>query len=174
MKINCKQCGREFDGRKSRLFCSLSCSASFNNKGVCHNPKKKRDACLNCNIILTKKSQTKFCSNACANEHKWVTKQVPIIEAGLCTTSTTVKKYLLMTRGEQCEECGQLPVWHEKSLTLQIDHIDGNSDNNNLDNVRILCPHCHSQTDTFVSRNIKNTRRNSYLRIYKRKALYAN
>ena len=53
-------------------------------------------------------------------------------------------------------------------LTLQLDHIDGNSDNNNLENLRLLCPNCHTQTDTWVSRNTKNTKRNGYLGRYKR------
>jgi hypothetical protein len=168
MEVNCKHCGKRFNGEKRSKFCTRSCSASHNNKGVCRNPKKERGTCLSCDTQLTKPKPNKFCSNDCANTHKWLTKRVPIIEAGLCTTSQTVKKYLLIHRGEVCQLCGQLPIWHGKPLTLQIDHIDGNSDNNRLDNVRILCPHCHTQTSTFVSRNIKkDTRRNNYLRKYK-------
>jgi 5-methylcytosine-specific restriction endonuclease McrA len=50
---------------------------------------------------------------------------------------------------------------------MQVDHIDGNSNNNILSNLRILCPNCHSQTDTFAARNKKNTKRNRYLSVYK-------
>lgn len=171
-KINCKYCGCEFIGDTKRKFCSSVCSAKFNNKGICRNKKKKLDNCINCGGKLNKSSQKKFCSLSCSNEYKWLYKMIPLIESGKCTQQLTVKKYLFMTRGEKCELCGQLPTWNGKPLTLQIDHIDGNSDNNELNNVRILCPHCHSQTDTFVSRNIKNTNRNSYLRRYKKKVLY--
>lgn len=52
-----------------------------------------------------------------------------------------------------CEECGQEPIWNNKPLTLQLDHINGNSADNRIENLRILCPHCHSQTDTFAGRN---------------------
>lgn len=52
-----------------------------------------------------------------------------------------------------CVLCGQLPIWNGKPLTLELDHIDGNPINNNLNNLRILCGHCHSQTDTYKSRN---------------------
>ena len=54
----------------------------------------------------------------------------------------------------QCYICGQLPEWNGKPLSLQIDHINGISNDNRLENLRILCPHCHSQTDTFAGKNI--------------------
>ena len=44
--------------------------------------------------------------------------------------------------------------WNEKSITLELDHIDGDRYNNNFDNLRILCPNCHSQTPTFRGRGI--------------------
>lgn len=50
---------------------------------------------------------------------------------------------------EECYECGQLPIWNGKRLVLQLDHINGNHSDNRLENLRILCGHCHSQTDTF-------------------------
>ena len=49
----------------------------------------------------------------------------------------------------QCEICDQLPIWNNKLLVLQLDHIDGNKYNHKLNNLRILCPNCHTQTDTF-------------------------
>lgn len=52
----------------------------------------------------------------------------------------------------ECSECGQLPIWNGKPLTLELDHIDGNSFNNELSNLRILCGHCHSQTLNFRGR----------------------
>lgn len=50
---------------------------------------------------------------------------------------------------DKCVECGSGPVWRDKPITLQLDHIDGNNLNNTLGNLRIMCPNCHSQTDTF-------------------------
>ena len=55
---------------------------------------------------------------------------------------------------EICEECGQLPEWNGKPLSLQLDHIDGDHRNNKLENLRIVCPNCHTQTETF-SRSTK-------------------
>ena len=61
-----------------------------------------------------------------------------------------------MLRNE-CYCCGQLPFWNNKTLILQMDHIDGNNRNQTLQNLRMLCPNCHSQTDTFAGRNKKRT-----------------
>lgn len=54
----------------------------------------------------------------------------------------------------ECEICG-LNEWNEQVINCELDHIDGNSRNHLLDNLRILCPNCHSQTDTFRAKNIK-------------------
>ncbi len=53
----------------------------------------------------------------------------------------------------KCIICGQLPEWNGKTLVLQIDHINGISNDNRLENLRILCPHCHSQTENFAGKN---------------------
>jgi len=55
----------------------------------------------------------------------------------------------------KCAICGQLPEWNGKPLSLQIDHINGVCNDNRIENLRILCPHCHSQTDTFGGRRHK-------------------
>ena len=54
-----------------------------------------------------------------------------------------------------CSECKTGPVWNDKPLTLEVDHVDGNWLNNLLSNLRFLCPNCHSQEDT-SNRSWKN------------------
>lgn len=55
----------------------------------------------------------------------------------------------------KCKLCNLLPTWNNKPLVLQLDHINGICTDNRLENLRFLCPNCHTQTDTFGSRNLK-------------------
>ena len=52
-----------------------------------------------------------------------------------------------------CVACGMGDEYNGKPITLQLDHIDGHRFNHGLDNLRLLCPNCHSQTDTWCGRN---------------------
>ncbi|MFD5298790.1 HNH endonuclease [Streptomyces mutabilis] len=54
---------------------------------------------------------------------------------------------------ERCALCGVEAVWLGEPLPLEVDHIDGNWRNNRLENLRMLCPNCHSATDTYRGRN---------------------
>ncbi|MBV8344438.1 MAG: HNH endonuclease [Candidatus Eremiobacteraeota bacterium] len=53
-----------------------------------------------------------------------------------------------------CRSCG-LSEWQGKPLNMHIDHINGVRDDNRLENLRMLCPNCHSQTPTYGGRNLK-------------------
>ena len=53
-----------------------------------------------------------------------------------------------------CEVCG-LTEWMNKPIPLEVDHIDGIRNNHILSNLRLICPNCHAQTDTYKGKNMK-------------------
>jgi len=55
----------------------------------------------------------------------------------------------------ECNICG-INQWNNKPVNLELDHVDGNRTNHLLQNLRLLCPNCHSQTDTYRSKNRAN------------------
>lgn len=74
---------------------------------------------------------------------------------------TSALKHRLIKEGilkNKCSVCDTKDEWNNKKLVLHLDHIDGDRFNNSLDNLRILCPNCHSQTHTYCSRNRKSSR----------------
>jgi hypothetical protein len=52
----------------------------------------------------------------------------------------------------KCDQCG-LENWNGKHLSMELDHIDGDRTNHNLNNLRMLCPNCHAQTETYRAKN---------------------
>jgi hypothetical protein len=169
MKV-CIFCSNVLDSEKKK-FCNSSCAAKHNNKIPKRKSKKLNAVCLNCDVqfsYLESCARGKFCSNKCGGEYRYKTISVTKIVKGICNNVGSLKRFLKETAGNVCVLCDQLPFHNGKELTLQLDHIDGNSDNNKIENLRLLCPNCHTQTDTWVSRNIKNTKRNGYLSRYKK------
>lgn len=70
-------------------------------------------------------------------------------------TSVQRKKIVKEILGEKCVGCEGSNVWNSKPIVLQLDHINGDHFDNRLKNLRVLCPNCHSQTDTFGNKNEK-------------------
>ena len=106
--------------------------------------------CGFCNIECkwTYQGSNKFCSVQCANlfrssEHKRK------FFSGLLEKRIdrpTARRYLAEARGYKCEVCS-ISDWQGKSITLHVDHKNGDPSNDHPDNLRLICPNCHSQTE---------------------------
>jgi len=72
--------------------------------------------------------------------------------------SRTSLKKRLISEGvleNRCSKCGQEPEWEDEPLVMILDHINGVHDDNRKENLRLLCPNCNSQTDTFAGRGFR-------------------
>ena len=136
---------------------------------VLHGPPTRRFMfCVICSAPL--RSGRICCSLLCAAELKYrtyISEWLAGNNDGLkCRKtfqpSSHVRRYLLHKTNSSCEECG----WNKTHPVdgrplVEIDHIDGDASNTTPDNLRVLCPNCHSMTPTFRARNKKSKRKRS-------------
>ena len=76
------------------------------------------------------------------------------LKRGSTINSNSLRKRLISENvfEDKCCICS-ISIWQGRKLSLQLDHIDGDRTNNEIQNLRLLCPNCHSQTNTFAGRN---------------------
>lgn len=123
--------------------------------------------CLNCGKELTKSQKNnKYCCQNCQIDYRykqyitrWKNGEEDGITGKTCETSDTIKKYLREKYNNSCQLCGWNKVNPITNLVpLQIHHIDGNCLNNKEDNLQLLCPNCHSLTETYGRLNKASSR----------------
>jgi len=148
--------------KKYNDFCDQSCAAKFNNpfrkvieiRKNAAKPKVSRDCDYCGNGMVNVRSEQKYCCQECSANHKRkiIFDQIEAGETKL--PSTNYRRYLIHKRGNRCESCG----WDKVNpitdkCPIELEHIDGNSENNSLDNLKLLCPNCHSLTPTYKNLN---------------------
>ncbi len=182
----CKCCGSKIPyDKRINEFCGHSCSAIHNNTGRVRKTKdedldlkisrKKRyqvvrddfgkpksvliTNCVNCNIEMAELhgSKRKYCSLQCQQDFAMEQRFRDWYEFGKHFENKPIRNFLKIWKGYYCECCG-ISEWNGKEITLEVEHIDGNSENSKPDNVCFLCPNCHSQTDTYKAKNMGNGR----------------
>lgn len=162
-----EECSNAFKTSRTRhnqTYCSRSCSASVNNS---KSPKRERtiirlDSCLRCSKELGR-SSTKYCSILCQrgaeNDAKlktWLkTGEAPKVRGG---SNHYIRKHVMVEQEGKCSICSMPPMWNGQLIVFIMDHIDGNSENNRRDNLRLVCPNCDSQLPTYKAKNRGNGR----------------
>lgn len=132
MKFECKNCGKEFDRRifKGRVPAFCSCG--------CHMLHKQKQAVEN--WLSSGVLENKNIGCGAPNSH-------------------FVRRHIIEQQNHKCSICSSPQEWAGKPMSFILDHVDGNSENNHRDNLRLICPNCESQTPTFKGRNKGNGRK---------------
>ena len=110
---------------------------------------KPKPLCKNCGKEVRRRPNV-YCSFLCQGQYNRRRRMENNPEA---VGRQALKGYLLDYRERRCEVCS-ITQWMGKPAPLELDHKDGNSTNNELSNLRLICPNCHAQTDTYKGRNM--------------------
>jgi hypothetical protein len=106
--------------------------------------------CKNCGSF-TKSNRREFCTKKCYFEYEQRRRVEDWKETGKIGLRT-LRRHLLKIADGRCSKCN-LNEWMGKPLGVELEHKDGNSANDSPENVCLLCPNCHSQTETYKAKN---------------------
>jgi len=158
-QVNCTYCGaltykrpRDLKVNK-RHFCSKECYLK------CVRANLKRSCAFCEKPFVTKGRPQKHCSRACANRNRRGIKYDGSNKYNNYSTVQRLRNYVIERDGEKCLWCELGIEWQGKPLQLQLDHIDGNRENNKLENLRLLCPNCHKKTKTWAKKKGSTSRK---------------
>lgn len=148
----CKKCGNEFEPVKGLVsYCSLACR---NSRTWTDDDKLKKS-------ISAKNSEKVKEVNSNRPDDFWVkigktrkeNHKKQILQSDYFELSFESLRFrILYEQDEKCNKCG-LSEWLGESLVLELEHKDGNHFNNERSNLEMLCPNCHSLTETWRGRN---------------------
>lgn len=113
--------------------------------------------CLGCDGEFKGPSWRSYCSNLCQRALERRQHVQRWLETGQAYAGSRaghyVRAYLLEAQDGRCAVCDREAVWLDRPLTLVLDHVDGDAENNRRENLRMVCPNCDSQLPTYKSRN---------------------
>lgn len=141
---------------------------SPHNKG-----KKTKKECINCKEqYLSIQNSSKYCSRECEIEYRTnkTYKHYLNNQNDYCDGTRQmkfIKRHILKEQNNCCDICRMENKWNDKSIVFILDHIDGDASNNRRNNLRLICPNCDSQLDTYKSKNKNSARKERYLLNYK-------
>jgi hypothetical protein len=160
---NCKNCGKALSKTENR-FCNQSCSASFNNRGIRRHWKEKALCACGCGRPV-KRHESRFASSKCKRHYdyseyikRWKAGQESgVVYLGL--VSNHIKRYLRDKFYDKCTKCGWAVIHPVTGVVpLQVNHVNGNCEDNREENLDLLCPNCHVLTHNYGALNIGNGR----------------
>ena len=153
----CKKCGKEFNPVKGLVnYCTIECR---NSREWSDDDKKKKS-------ISAKNSEKVKESNKNRPKEMWEKiglKRKETHKQNILTLNyedlsfESLRFRILYEQENKCNRCG-LDKWLGQDIILELEHKDGNNKNNVRDNLEMICPNCHSLTETWRGRNKKERR----------------
>ena len=185
-KRYCLLCGEELESGQYK-FCCSSHAATYNNKLRPKKVKKQKKneekeikiesnlnpkyiklcKCRYCGTEFKYRARKIYCLQECYKKQISNEKYAYFKEHSeeFCRGNFIPRKYvrrnILQEQNNVCAICGSEQTHNKKPLVFVLDHIDGDASNNRRENLRMICPNCDSQLDTFKSKN-KNSKRRNY------------
>jgi hypothetical protein len=152
----CGYCSHEIPYSKRRnAYCSQSCAAKVNNS-----TREKQGLCLNCGTAIAKFRS--FCGKKCEVNSK----KNNLIDSWLSGSfrggsdvklATAIRLYLIEQANHACTLCGWDKINPKTgNCPLHIDHVNGDCTDHRPKNLRVICPNCHSLTETYGALNRDN------------------
>ena len=108
--------------------------------------------------------------NTMCNYHPRIETKDILVENSTYKDATKLKKRLLEEgiKEHRCEGCKRTE-WEGVPIPLQIHHVNGVHNDNRLENIQLLCPNCHSLTDTYAGKNANRENNTKYNRVLSKK-----
>ena len=121
----------EIERNKGKAFCSMNCYGMF-----C----RKENPCIVCGKLILAGLHKKTCSRNCANINRTGIKYKINSQKSKVKSQQALKVRLLKERGKKCERCNYI-----KYQILEVHHKDRSRENNDLENLLLICPNCHAE-----------------------------
>lgn len=122
---------KEIQRNDGRVFCSMACY------GI---SCRKENPCVVCGTLILASANKKTCSRSCANKHRTGIQYKINRPKDKVKSQQSLKIRLLKVRGNNCERCA-----YGKYEILEVHHKDRNRNNNDVNNLELICPNCHAE-----------------------------
>lgn len=160
---NCNECSIVYTPKSQKSkYCSNSCKNSARRTLI------RNKTCVNCLKSFNSK-YGKYCSQQCHSDYLVMNCFIDWYVNDQHFENRVLRNYLSIWKGYICSGCG-ISEWNGLPITLEVEHIDGNSENSKKENVCLICPNCHSQTSTYKGKNRGNGRHKRLQRYHEGKS----